>query len=77
MLPVNDEQTSEQVHVKKNPLFIPNAGRISVSFPLVRSRSTFFSANLKQTITGRRGEKEGCRRVSDEAGAKWSNQDFL
>ena len=66
----------------RTSLFIPNAGGISVPFPLVRSGRTFFAhsswlANLKQIVSGKRGRQGGWEGVSDRAETKWSNQDFL
>ena len=34
-------------------------------------------ANLKQIVTGKRGKRGWEEGVSDKAGKKWSNQDFL
>ena len=42
-LSVTSSQVSKCAQRMKNPLFIPNAGSISVSFPLVTSGHTFFS----------------------------------
>lgn len=59
-------------------LFIPEAGGVPVPFPGVSSSGAPSSllAHVKQIVTGRRGGRveEG---VSEEAGTKWSHQDFL
>lgn len=58
-------------------LFIPEAGGVPVPFPGVKFGHTFFSVGSCETncYWEKRGRVE--EGVSEEAGTKWSHQDFL